>query len=327
MAYQRAFCFSNEFNELLINNSNEILEKILNDFCDVYLDLDEEEILNLIEENPIFKSFTKRDNGLIIAAKEDFENIKKSNFIPFLNDILVLNESFKTEEIRGDFGILAVKPEEIEYLESLDLQFGYSFNDNLENNFKNWLDLFQNPIKPLNSAILIDNFLWSKLENFNEDNTENLYVIFQHLIPQKLKIPFHLSLIISNKDSRLTPKIAQEKINKVAGNLSKLTGKKIEISITTQTDTKTFHERVILTNFHCIYSHKGFTLFKNKKLIDYSSGDRNWVYKDIRKYHGQIRKHHHNDLKQNINKLITSNYKNPTNVIFNIGNTNNPLLN
>lgn len=327
MTYQKAFCSVNEFNELFIENSNEILERILTDFCDIYLDIDEHEVEMMRNENPIFKSLRKRDVGTILPAKNEFENINNNNFIPFLNDILVLNKNFNTEKIRNDFGILAIKINEKEYLERLDIQFGYSFNDNTDNKFKSWNDLFQTPIYPINSAILIDNYLWGKLENFNDDNIENLYVIFENLIPKTLKIPFHISLITSNKDCRLTPKIAQEKINKVANNLKNITGKNIEISITTQTDTKTFHERVIITNQHYIYSHKGFTLFGNKKLIHHSNGDRNWVYKDIRNYNGEIRKHHHNDLKTNINKLISSNTRKPTNVIFNIGNIENPILN
>ena len=100
------------------------------------------------------------------------------------------------------------------YLESLDYHFGFSFNE--ESKFHSWEAVFKNPIHPINSAILIDNFLWGKLENFNEDNVENFYVIFEKLIPKTLKVPFYLSIIISNKDNRLNPKNAQEKINKVS---------------------------------------------------------------------------------------------------------------
>ena len=44
MAYQKAYCSLNEFNQLFISNSNEILEKILTDFCDIYMDLNEDQI-------------------------------------------------------------------------------------------------------------------------------------------------------------------------------------------------------------------------------------------------------------------------------------------
>jgi hypothetical protein len=328
MAYQKVFCSVAEFNEVFLSDgSNVILEKIIEDFCDVYLDISEDELAVLKYENPILKSFSKRDNANVLSGLNDFGNIKANNFIPFLNDILLLNKDYNTEAIRNDYGIFAVKSTDKEYLDSLDYHFGYSLNDNPKNTINCWNDIFQGIIPPTNSAILIDNFLWGKLENFNDDNLENLYIIFQNIIPQSLKIPFHLSIIISNKDARLSPHSAQEKINKVAKNLKRITGKNIEISITTQTDTKTFHERVILTSHQYIYSHKGFTIFKDNKLVDQTNGDRNWVYKDVRKYQGEIRKHQHYELSRNILKQINSNNRAPTNVTFNLGNTNNPILN
>ncbi|GAA4059669.1 hypothetical protein [Flavobacterium chungnamense] len=329
MAYQRAYCFSNEFNQLLVNNSNDILEKILNDFCDVYLDLDEEEILNLIEENPIFKSFSKREIGSVIPAKVDLDNIKNNDFIPYLNDILVLNENFKTDEIRADYGILAIKPDEIEYLESLDFHFGYSFQKDEKNDFDSWEDVFNlKTLEPINSAIVIDNYLWKNLDDFHNENLENLYPIFENLISKKLKIPFHLSIVTSNNKSLLSKKFI-EKLNKIVKNLKAKTGVDVEISLSTHTDTvkDDLHERVIITNFHYIYSDKGFNVFKDKKIILSTKGDRNWVYKDVKKYYGQIRKHQHFQNIQLVKKRIIENQKIDSDVIFNIGNTNNPLLN
>lgn len=326
MAYQNVFCSLNEFNEVFLSDGSiNILERIIEDFCDVYLDVSEDDLSILKFENPIIKALNKRDIGKVLSGINDFENIKKKNFIPFLNDILVLNTDFNTEAIRNDYGILAINTNEVDYLESLDFHFGFSINE--ESKFNSWEDVFKKPIPPINSAILIDNFLWGKLENFREDNVENFYVIFEKLIPKTLKTPFYLSIIISNKDNRLNPKNAQEKINKVSSNLKKITGINIEISITTQTNTDVFHERVILTNHHYIYSHKGFTVFKNNKVINQTNGHRNWVYKDIKNYEGEINKHFHNKLIRNILKQINFNNKTSTNTIFNIGNTNNPLLN
>jgi hypothetical protein len=326
MAFQKAYCSQNEFNELFLTDvNNDILEKIITDFCDIYMDIEEAEIIVLSSENPIFKRLLKRDSGTIISAINEFESIRSNSFFPFLNDILILNKEANTEAIRNDYGILAIKTNDVDYLESLDYHFGFSFNE--ESKFHSWEAVFKNPIHPINSAILIDNFLWGKLENFNEDNVENFYVIFEKLIPKTLKVPFYLSIIISNKDNRLNPKNAQEKINKVSSNLKKITGIDIEISITTQTNTDVFHERVILTNHHYIYSHKGFTVFKNNKVINQTNGDRNWVYKDIKNYEGEIKKHFHYKLIRNIIKQIDFNNKTSTNTIFNLGNTNNPLLN
>lgn len=329
MAYQRAYCSLAEFNKLFINNSNEILEKILMNFCDIYMDIEEKDLDDLRESNPVFKSFMKRDIGTVLSAKKDFENIKANNFIPFLNDILVLDKNTNTTAIRNDFGILAIKTEEVDYLESLDFHFGYSFQKEEKNQFNSWKEVFslQTP-QPLNSAIIIDNYLWRNLDDFHQENLDNLYDIFEHLIPKTLKIPFHISIIVSNNKNLFNKKFG-EKLNKIVKNLKTLTGIDIEISFSTHTDTvkDDIHERVIITNYHYIYSDKGFYVFKNKNIDVTTKGDRNWVYKDVKNYYGQIRKHQQYQNIQSVKKRILANIKLDTEVIFNIGNTNNPLLN
>lgn len=329
MAYQKAYCSLKEFNQLFINNSNDILEKILTDFCEIYIDINDDEIDILKDENPILKSFMKRDIGTIHSAKNDFDNINKNNFNPYLNDILVLDEKINTEAIRNDFGILAIKINEVDYLVGLDYQFGYSFEKGSKNIFNSWGEVFnlKSP-EPLNSAIVIDNFLWKNLDDFHNENLENLYDIFNYLIPKTLKIPFHISIIISNNKSLITKKFT-EKLSKIVKNLKASTGVDIEISLSTHTDTvkDDLHERVIITNYHYIYSDKGFNVFKDKKITTSTKGDRNWVYKDVRNYYGQIRKHQHFQNIQSVRKRILENQKIDTEVIFNLGNTNNPLLN
>jgi hypothetical protein len=329
MAYQKAFCSLNAFNQLFINNSNEILEKILTDFCDIYMDVNEDEIDDLKIENPIFKSFMKRDIGTVLPAKNDFQQIDAKNFILFVNDILVLDENFNTKSIREDFGILAIKTNEVEYLESLDYHFGYSFQKGTENQFNSWGEVFSlKTPEPINSAIVIDNHLWKNLDDFHNENLENLYEIFENLIPKTLKIPFHLSLITSNNKGLFNPKFI-EKLSKIVKNLKTKTGINIEISFSTHTDAvkDDIHERVILTNYHYIYSDKGFNVFKDKNIILATKGDRNWVFKDVRNYYGEIRKHQHFKNIIMVKKRIKDNEKINSDVIFNIGNINNPLLN
>ena len=120
-----------------------------------------------------------------------------------------------------------------------------------------------------------------------------------------------------------------EKLNKIVKNLRTKTGVNVEISLSTHTDIvkDELHERVIMTNYHYIYSDKGFNVFKDKKIILSTKGDRNWVFKDVKNYYGQIRKHQHFQNIQLVKKRITQNQAIDNEVIFNIGNTNNSLLN
>lgn len=330
MAYQKVYCSLNEFNEVfLADEPNQILEKIITDFCDIYVDIEEENISELSNENPILKSLLKRDIGTVISAINDFESIKAKNFIPFLNDILVLNKDINTEEIRNHYGILAIKSDEKKYLESLDYHFGYSFEKVIKNKFNSWAEVINfKKIGPLNSALIIDNYLWNNIDDFHDENLENLYDIFENLIPKTLKIPFHLSIITSNNKGVFNPKFS-DKLNKIVKNLKSKTGIDILISFSTHTDSvkDEMHERVILTNYHYIYSDKGFYVFKNGKVVQSTKGDRNWVFNNIQNYFGEIRKHHHYKNLNLVRKRFSDNEKINSEVIFNLGNTNNPILN
>lgn len=330
MAIQKVYCSINVFNELyLAEESNVILEKIIEDFCDLYIDLESDEILQLKDENKIFKRIFKRENGTIKSAISEFEYIRTNSFMPFLNDVLILDKETDTDAIRKQFGILAVKPDEKQFLKNLGIQFGYSFKKEGKNEFSSWGDVFKNKtIEILNSAIIIDNFLWKNLGNFHNENLENLYNIFEYLIPRTLKIPFHLSIITSNNKG-IFNKNFTEKLKKIVNNLKATTGVDIEISFSTHTDTvkDDIHERMILTNYHYIYSHKGFYVFENKRVKHSTNGYRNWIFKDVENYFGKSLKHIHYDNIVMAKKRIVENAGINNDVIFNLGNINNPLLN
>jgi hypothetical protein len=137
-------------------------------------------------------------------------------------------------------------------------------------------------------------------------------------------VPFHLMIVVQNKASSITKSKAHAIINKMKKYIKNNGG--IEISIITQTDTKTFHERAILTNYHYIQSHKGFVAFDNKRVKNETNGDRNWVFKDIDNYVGEIQKHKHLSNAIRVHKLIQKNKSIDTDVIFNEGYIDNTIL-
>ncbi|MFC5193759.1 hypothetical protein ACFPH8_00320 [Bizionia hallyeonensis] len=325
MRAHNLFCSEDCLEEIFVfKEEHQTVYNIIDKFCDVILDLDPQEITEKIKENPILNALFKRENAGLIGDKDKYKKLSNNEFENFLNDVLILDlEENIVENIREKFGILAFKLGG-SFMTDQNHHFGYTI-DNKAESLKCWSELFKyKPVKPINSAIIIDNFMWNDLNKYKDENNDNIYPILENLIPKTLEIPFHLLIVLQNKAGGLNKEKAKEIINKMSKKIIRKNG--IEISIVTQTDTKTFHERLILTNYHYIYSHKGFVSFSNGKIKNETNGDRNWVFKDINNYVGQIRKHQHLNNALNVFKLIQSNTKNETSVIFNQGDVKSPIL-
>lgn len=326
MASHRVYSDLKNLEEILKSEKgSRTLFNIIHKFCDVKLDLESEEILKLKDKNPFFKKLFKRNHATVEPDKESYESLRNNKYENFLNDILIMNlEEEDTKNIRDRYGILAVNTEE-PFLENQEYNFGYSIGVD-ETSIKNcWSELFHDkPIIPVNSAIIIDNFLWNDIRKYKEQNDNNIYPILNSIIPKTLEVPFHLMIVLQSKDGRLTKEKAKEIIKKMRKKIDCDSG--LEISIITQTNTKKFHERAILTNYHYIYSHKGFVAFEDNRIKNETNGDRNWVFKDINNYVGEIRKHSHLSYSKKVLEQIDHNNKNETSVIFNEGNTYNSIL-
>lgn len=325
MGNNKAICPLAIFQNILMEDEG-TLYKILDEFYDVVIDIDEDKLFELLTENPILNYFFKRENASLIFDNGEFETLNNQEYDKLLNNIIILEDDVDVNKIRSEYGIMAIHNND-KYLENNEYNFGYSFNkrDKVK---KTWVDVFGvEKITPINSAIIVDNYLWSDHESFNDDNVNNFYPIFSNLIPKTLKISFHILMVIQNKGGAIIPKKAQEKISKFKRKLEKETGVEIEIGFVSQTDTSTFHERYILTNYHYISSHKGFTVFDKGRVKTETNGERNWVFKDIKNYFGEIRKHQQLRNISNINKLIAKNNKTESSTVFNVGNMDSPILN
>jgi hypothetical protein len=331
MASHRLFCSLDQLEEVLLYKEDyQTLSNIIENFCDVVLDLTHDELLSIIKTNPILKMLFKREDSTLISDKIAYSSFTNKEFNNFLNDILILDiEEKHTKRIRDEYGILAINLKE-SFLEEQNYHHGYSIGTSSTSLKECWSELFKDStIEPINSAIIIDNFLWSQISLYPEDNMYNIYPILKAIIPKKLKTPFHLKIILQNKDGRLERKKAKPIISKMKKAIKKDIGVDIEISIATQTDTKIFHERVILTNYHYIYSDKGFVCFKNRREIKKTNGTRNWVFKDINNFRGEIDKHRHIANSRNVYNLIKLNYKedeNESDTIFYQGEVLSPIL-
>ncbi|CAH8282889.1 hypothetical protein EV196_101735 [Mariniflexile fucanivorans] len=325
MGAHKLFCSEESLEEIFMFKEDHLaLHNIVEQFCDVVLNIDENEISEKINDNPFFKSLFKREHSSLSGNKDKYKELANKKYANFLNDILLLDlKQNETEKIRDQFGVLAISLID-SFIENQNYHFGYTI-DNKLGSLKCWSELFkEKPVNPINSAIIIDNFLWNDLSKYRDENDDNIYPILENLIPKSLEVPFHLLIVLQNKGGNINKEKVKEIIKKMNKKIVRNNG--IDISVVTQTDTRTFHERVIITNYHYIYSHKGFVSFAKGKIKNETNGDRNWVFKDINNYVGQIRKHQHLNNALNVFNLINNNNKNETSLIFNIGNVNSPIL-
>jgi len=323
----KAYCNSELSEFLFILDDTDPLFKIVSEFYDLALDLEDDEIFQLVQENPVANYFFKRESVGIIGDKDGFDKIDNQDYVPFSNDIIICDEAVNVSEIREKFGVLAVHIED-EFLSEQNFNFGYTIEPNQECKFKCWSDVVDpKPFTPVNAAILVDNFIWKNKADFHNENTENLYELIAKLIPKTLEVPFQLLVNIDFRNTGIEKQEAEEKLKKVKKNLEKITGKTVEVGISSHSNPKLFHSRVILTNHHYFYSDRGFTIFKNGKVKDATHGTRNWVFLGIENYVGEINKHHHNNLIRNLKQSTSDNETINTNAIYNVGEWKNRLLN
>lgn len=319
------YCSSGLCESLLDEDS--LLIKIANLCGDLVVDLEDTDLLKLIEINPIAKQLMKRDTGSLYNDKEAFEKIDNCDYSSFLSDILILDKNKDVKKIRQKYGVLALHIKD-DFLKEQNYYFGYSLNGEKQSRFKKWEDIFSvKLIEPLNSAILVDNFLWDDLEKFNTDNDENIFPILERLVPSTLEVPFRLTIVVENGNGRFNPVNMAEKIKKIERKFKKRTGISAEVDIITHSTKKVFHERVLVTNFHYIYSDKGFTVFRDRRYKNKTKGDRNWIFMHIENYEGEIRKHHHQDVIRSVKEALIKSKRLNTSAIFYSGTNNNPLLN
>lgn len=323
----KAYCRNEVSEYFFILDENDTLFKIVSEFYDLVLDKGEDEIFELIKENPVANYFFKRESAGIISDKDGFCKIEEKDYLPFSNDIIICDEKINASEIREKFGVLALNIED-DFLLTQNFNFGYTLEPNKECKFKCWSDIVEpKSFVPINSAILVDNYIWKNTTNFHDENSENLYKIISKIIPSTLEVPFQLLINIDNRKCGIDKNMAQEKVKKIKKNLEKITGKKVEVGISSHTNQKLFHSRVILTNHHLFSSDRGFTIIKNGKVTSKTHGSRNWVFQGIDNFYGQIDKHLHNNQIRDLKISTEFNKKQNSNTIYNAGEWDNRLLN
>ena len=206
----------------------------------------------------ILKKYVSGGNiELEFDSKDKIENVLNSTEenIEELSAVYMLNESkMKCDGYGIQKGILAITPDNLPRRK--DLFKGQSFSVDKGVNYERTYLSFRDKLKHFcNSMIIIDPYILSKPKLLQE----NLIPLLKSILPENLKIPFHLSIFSKIADNKPIDEMysqIEEELKKIRQNLD------IELSIhkIIGTDNE-FHSRHIITNNALIDSEDGFNLF------------------------------------------------------------------
>lgn len=177
----------------------------------------------------------------------------------------------KTEEqakvLRERYGVLVVGEDEItddflqlnhkkkNGLNTKDVPFGMDSNG--------WNTIFHDvPMlneKPLNAAVVSDNFLMKNRNGNDFCGTANLINLFDNILPPTLSIPFQILIICP--DCPNLPNKVNDALNQFATDVNSLRDYPIEVEVCLTNKTPV-HHRKLYTNYYSITCEKGFSMFK-----------------------------------------------------------------
>ncbi len=180
---------------------------------------------------------------------------------------LFFNEDEANDQLEADFGCI--------FISSKQLNKAYFlFNWHLipftkyEPRFTNW-DFMSQFRHPCNALIVTDNYLFAK-DNLllnKRQLDENLLRLLLNLMPPKLKIDFHLTIIGTpiDKNGRYQEYIKQH-LKDLHSHLLVQLERKFSYNIKLSILIAPMHDRNILTNYVWINSGNSFTYFTNRQL-------------------------------------------------------------
>lgn len=334
MALQTVYCSKDIFDEVLLfkDDSDEfnILYKILINHSDIVIDMNETEFEIEICENEFYKAFLKREASAIIPLPRFFAEMDEIDLEDYPMDMFLLDQPLeKTSNTRMAKGIFILGHNELNEINHYHRPLEYLFSMDGNNTFSFWSDLFQaKNITPINSAVIIDSFLFKSFEK----RKINLYSILAGMVPKDLEVPFHLNFVTDNSGGEFSLEKATKLTQEIKSFLESEKGIEVKVGLTTHIkgNNKKFHKRAILTNNFFMFSDKGFSIFEKDKddfkVIEETDGEIRWVFDSVCTTLGDIKKKRHMLYLKEVQKLIGETKQNPRPYTFNAGFTDNRLL-
>jgi len=239
----------------------DLISEMIHTNSKVYIDKSAAEIKALTHQTKFLYKKVSNGNGVELKPKQFPEQLN-DNFFQKVNphSIFLINNKQEHEKYQKKYGMWFIAIEDIGNC-SITKKNKKIMLSKLVEKYKEWNDLLLNYKHPCNSMIISDNYIL----NNNDDIEENLLTILRIILPLELtKNRFHLTIITSS-----IPNI-KEQYNLLISKLKKIRPYNIDLKIVIQTRTKvieaSIHDRYIITNYLCICSGHGFSVFKEKKI-------------------------------------------------------------
>lgn len=284
MACHRIFCNKYTLSEVIRLRKDRPYSTVLSTIeklGDLYLEIgSKEELLSLASVNPIINKLLKRPSRNIICVTSALQEVKnpRSDDIflllppeskPFVNFRekmgILLTTSLTDMQVIDDLGTIHYRPYNLLTADQKRKlrEHGEEYED-----ISSWKDVFATiNVKPINAAIIIDNYLLSS--NFDR-RRPSLYNLIQAIVPKGLSIPFHLTIFLYNKNGELK----KERMEQVISEIHELKlGSAIRVSIVAHTSGDVTHDRNILTNYHLITSGRGFGVIDSRGVKQNAQGE------------------------------------------------------
>ncbi len=206
-----------------------------------------------------------------------------SENIGYYNSVFLSGNSYNyCKQIEDSFGVKVISIDNI-FKQDLLFKIQIETIKKYDKTHSNWN--FLNSFKhPCNSMAIVDNYIL-----INETEIKNnLIKILDKLLPDKLKIPFHISIFSKNENNNKKHfEYISKSIKKLRPNLS--------FKLTIHQLRNQFHDRTIITNYLILDSGSGFNLFKKNgamhltKIIGYFPSFTNNINEDTRNSYEVLR--------------------------------------
>lgn len=237
------------------------LYRLLFKSSNIEIDKTPEEIIQLSKINPYINILLKSQS---IKTTKVYETLDNATFLVdeiHPNAIFLIGKpKWEVIKLEEKYGLFFVSKDEMIKSKRLFRLQNESFSDRKK--IKDF-EFFKQNQHPCNALILTDDYFFicgtrgNKIYDSNAVEI-NLKPILKRLLPEKLAIDFHFTIILSPNDVSLD-------FNKVRSDIKLITDK-YNYKILINFIQYNFHERHIFTNYYKITADKGFrNLVKNSK--------------------------------------------------------------
>jgi hypothetical protein len=274
-AVQTVYCTLPFFEDICAKRkdspAHKVASRVIENLSNIYLDISQEEFQRRVKGNAYYNKLFKRENKTFRSK-------------PYWKDIILLDSitdevcfvhpeympNFK--DLRDQKGALIISSDsDINLLTRMNDKRGYvcivpeeDRIGQLDSGYQNsWEECISTcNLKPINSLIISDNYLFSK---FGTRKYSGLLALLKSVIPTNLNVPFHLAIFSLVGNNYTFPKDnAEDLITEIK---SLFPNVDMKITIIIHTKKSTTHDREILSNYHRVTSGAGYSVIEDEEGI------------------------------------------------------------